>query len=65
VPVIATEGVTAVIRRDDAVKEQILPGDRKGDGGRRMTGFLPTDELQFLMVLSVEPVATKLGLVPP
>jgi glyoxylase-like metal-dependent hydrolase (beta-lactamase superfamily II) len=28
----------------------------------RMTDFLPTDELQFLMELSIEPVAAKLGL---
>jgi glyoxylase-like metal-dependent hydrolase (beta-lactamase superfamily II) len=28
----------------------------------RMTRFLPTDELQFLMELSVEPVAAQLGL---
>ena len=27
----------------------------------RMTSFLPTDELQFLMELSIEPVAAKLG----
>ena len=26
-----------------------------------MTSLLPTDELQFLMELSIEPVATKLG----
>ncbi len=30
-----------------------------------MTDFLPTDELQFLMELSIEPVAQKLGLVAP
>ena len=29
----------------------------------RMQHFLPTDELQFLMELSIEPVAAKLGLV--
>jgi hypothetical protein len=29
-----------------------------------MTGYLPAGELQFLMELSVEPVAAKLGLVP-
>lgn len=28
-----------------------------------MKRFLPTDELQFLMELSIEPVATQLGLV--
>jgi hypothetical protein len=27
-----------------------------------MTRLLPTDELQFLMELSIEPVAEKLGL---
>jgi hypothetical protein len=27
----------------------------------RMTSLLPTDELQFLMELSIEPVAAKLG----
>jgi hypothetical protein len=27
----------------------------------RMTRFLPTDELRFLMELSIEPVAEKLG----
>jgi glyoxylase-like metal-dependent hydrolase (beta-lactamase superfamily II) len=27
--------------------------------------FLPTDELQFLMELSIEPVAAQLGLMPP
>jgi hypothetical protein len=26
-----------------------------------MTSLLPTDELQFLMELSIEPVAAKLG----
>jgi glyoxylase-like metal-dependent hydrolase (beta-lactamase superfamily II) len=31
---------------------------------RRMTEYLPAGELQFLMELSVEPVAAKLGLVP-
>jgi glyoxylase-like metal-dependent hydrolase (beta-lactamase superfamily II) len=30
-----------------------------------MTRFLPTDELQFLMELSVEPVAAQLGLTSP
>jgi glyoxylase-like metal-dependent hydrolase (beta-lactamase superfamily II) len=29
-----------------------------------MKAFLPTDELQFLMELSIEPVAAQLGLVP-
>jgi hypothetical protein len=27
-----------------------------------MTRLLPTDELQFLMELSIEPVAAKLGI---
>jgi glyoxylase-like metal-dependent hydrolase (beta-lactamase superfamily II) len=31
----------------------------------RMTRFLPTDELQFLMELSIEPVALKLGALAP
>ena len=30
-----------------------------------MTRFLPTDELQFLMELSIEPVAAQLGLATP
>jgi glyoxylase-like metal-dependent hydrolase (beta-lactamase superfamily II) len=30
-----------------------------------MTSFLPTDELQFLMELSIEPVATQLGVLRP
>jgi hypothetical protein len=29
----------------------------------RMTDYLPTGELQFLMELSIEPVASKLGLI--
>jgi hypothetical protein len=31
----------------------------------RMTAYLPARELQFLMELSIEPVAAKLGLVAP
>jgi glyoxylase-like metal-dependent hydrolase (beta-lactamase superfamily II) len=31
----------------------------------RMTRLLPTDELRFLMELSIEPVATKLGILAP
>jgi glyoxylase-like metal-dependent hydrolase (beta-lactamase superfamily II) len=31
---------------------------------QRMTAYLPAGELQFLMELSIEPVATKLGLLP-
>jgi glyoxylase-like metal-dependent hydrolase (beta-lactamase superfamily II) len=30
----------------------------------RMTAYLPSGELQFLMELSIEPVAGKLGLIP-
>ena len=30
-----------------------------------MTRFLPTDELRFLMELSIEPVAQKARLLPP
>ena len=30
----------------------------------RMKEYEPSDELQFLMELSIEPVAAKLGLVP-
>jgi hypothetical protein len=30
-----------------------------------MKRFLPTDELQFLMELSTEPVAAQLGLMAP
>jgi hypothetical protein len=30
-----------------------------------MKHYLPADELQFLMELSIEPVAVKLGLVEP
>jgi hypothetical protein len=29
-----------------------------------MKEYLPADELQFLMELSIEPVAAKLGLLP-
>jgi glyoxylase-like metal-dependent hydrolase (beta-lactamase superfamily II) len=38
----------------DAAKKNVV---------RRMTDYLPGDELQFLMELSVEPVAAKLGLI--
>jgi glyoxylase-like metal-dependent hydrolase (beta-lactamase superfamily II) len=31
----------------------------------RMTRLLPSDELRFLMELSIEPVAARLGLLPP
>jgi hypothetical protein len=30
-----------------------------------MKEYLPTDELQFLMELSIEPVAAELGLAAP
>ena len=39
----------------DAAKAQVVG---------RMTVYLPSEDLQFLMELSVEPVATKLGLMP-
>jgi glyoxylase-like metal-dependent hydrolase (beta-lactamase superfamily II) len=39
----------------DAAKDHVIG---------RMTEYLPTGDLQFLMELSIEPVATKLGLVP-
>jgi hypothetical protein len=31
----------------------------------RMTDYLPTDELRFLMERSIEPVAAQLGLLEP
>jgi glyoxylase-like metal-dependent hydrolase (beta-lactamase superfamily II) len=48
----------------DAVRpaEWSRPDDAKASVVERMTSFLPTDELQFLMELSIEPVAAKLGL---
>jgi glyoxylase-like metal-dependent hydrolase (beta-lactamase superfamily II) len=39
----------------DAAKAQVVG---------RMTDYLPSGELQFLMELSIEPVAAKLGLIP-
>jgi hypothetical protein len=30
-----------------------------------MTEYLPASDLQFLMELSIEPVAAQLGLLPP
>ena len=30
-----------------------------------MTAYLPTGDLQFLMELSIEPVAVKLGVLTP
>jgi glyoxylase-like metal-dependent hydrolase (beta-lactamase superfamily II) len=41
------------------------PDEAHADVVATMTGFLPTDELQFLMELSIEPVAAKLGLTAP
>jgi len=40
------------------------PAAAKDDVVRRMTAYLRGGELQFLMELSVEPVAAKLGLLP-
>jgi glyoxylase-like metal-dependent hydrolase (beta-lactamase superfamily II) len=39
------------------------PDKAKDDVIRHMTDYLPTGELQFLMELSIEPVAAKLGLI--
>jgi glyoxylase-like metal-dependent hydrolase (beta-lactamase superfamily II) len=39
------------------------PDKAKDDVVRRMTEYLPAGELQFLMELSIEPVAAKLGLI--
>jgi glyoxylase-like metal-dependent hydrolase (beta-lactamase superfamily II) len=39
------------------------PDTAKAQVVERMTDYLPTGELQFLMELSIEPVATKLGLI--
>jgi glyoxylase-like metal-dependent hydrolase (beta-lactamase superfamily II) len=40
------------------------PGQAHTSVVAEMTRFLPSDELQFLMELSIEPVAAQLGLVP-
>ena len=64
-PIIAPRGVHYVTRRDDPVKEQILRPMYGDDWLAVMKNFLPTDELEFLMELSIEPVATKLGLLAP
>jgi glyoxylase-like metal-dependent hydrolase (beta-lactamase superfamily II) len=40
------------------------PQQAHGQVVAAMTRFLPTDELQFLMELSIEPVAQQLGLIP-
>jgi hypothetical protein len=37
------------------------PDKAKASVVERMTSFLPTNELQFLMELSIEPVAASLG----
>jgi glyoxylase-like metal-dependent hydrolase (beta-lactamase superfamily II) len=39
------------------------PEGAKASVVERMTQFLPTDDLRFLMELSIEPIAVKLGLV--
>jgi glyoxylase-like metal-dependent hydrolase (beta-lactamase superfamily II) len=41
------------------------PQEAQADVVATMKGFLPTDELQFLMELSIEPVAAQLGLTSP
>ena len=48
----------------DAVRgaDWTRPDTAKAEVVARMTGFLPADELRFLMELSIEPVAAKLGI---
>jgi hypothetical protein len=41
------------------------PQDAQAEVVATMRRFLPTDELQFLMELSIEPVAAQLGLTSP
>ena len=41
------------------------PGRARSSVVERMRRLLPTDELQFLMELSIEPLATKLGILAP
>src|SRR4029453_13529414 len=41
------------------------PERAKAPVGGRMKEYEPSDELQFLMELSIEPIATKLGLLAP
>ena len=41
------------------------PDDARAAVVERMTTLLPTDELQFLMELSIDPVAARLGIVQP
>jgi hypothetical protein len=41
------------------------PEQAKAGVVARMKEYEPTDELQFLMELSVEPVAARLGVVTP
>jgi hypothetical protein len=38
------------------------PDTAKAEVVEQMMRFLPTDELRFLMELSIEPVAAKLGI---
>ena len=40
------------------------PDEARAAVVERMTRLLPTDELRFLMELSIDPVAAKLGVVP-
>lgn len=51
----------------DAVRgaEWSQPGQARAAVVERMTRLLPTDELRFLLELSIEPVATKLGILTP
>jgi glyoxylase-like metal-dependent hydrolase (beta-lactamase superfamily II) len=41
------------------------PDEAKAGVVRTMKTLLPTDELDFLMELSIEPIAAKLGVLPP
>ena len=41
------------------------PDNARGAVVRRMTTLLPTDELRFLMELSIDPVAARLGIAQP
>jgi glyoxylase-like metal-dependent hydrolase (beta-lactamase superfamily II) len=41
------------------------PGQAKATVVGRMKEYEPSDELQFLMELSIDPIAAKLGLLPP
>jgi hypothetical protein len=44
---------------------QCLPGRDRVGGRRRMKEYEPSDELQLLIELSIEPIAAKLGLLTP